>query len=94
MYTFDGSFRQVVVYIEAYIRGSGFPGGQTNLEGGMEPFGRWLADQFGYNRDQPWHQILVQHCSGNEELALQQLWPLYEEYLMVSGSGLPDGKNA
>jgi hypothetical protein len=84
MYTFDGSFREVVIYIEAYIQGSGFPRGQINLESGMEPFGRWLARRFGYNECRRWHRILVEHCGGDEDQALQQLWPLYEEYLGVN----------
>ena len=81
MYTFDGTFRQVIVYIEAYLRGCGFPKSQINLESGMEPFGRWLADKFGHEETHSWHQILLQHCGGDEEQALDKLWPLYEEYL-------------
>jgi hypothetical protein len=87
MYTFDGSWRQVIVYLEGYIRGNGFPKGQVNLESGMEPFGRWLASKFGlpehqpWQEQQPWHQTLIDHCGGDEERALHQLWPLYQEYM-------------
>jgi hypothetical protein len=85
MYTFDGRFHEVIVYIEGYIRGSGFPSGEYNLESGMEPFGRWLAARSGRDSDQTWHRILLEHCGGDEERAVQQLWPLYEEYMVFRG---------
>lgn len=84
MYTFDGSLRQAVVYIEGYLRGSGLSQGQYNLESGMQPFGRWLAARCGASPDQPWHLSLLEHCGGDEGRAVQQLWPLYEEYLTDS----------
>jgi hypothetical protein len=88
MHTFTGSFREAVIYIEAYVRGSHTPRGQVNLESGMEPFGRWLARRHGHDQSQHWHQVLLEHCGGDEQRALQELWPCYEQYLAAGEENL------
>jgi hypothetical protein len=81
LYTFDGGFKEIVVYIEGFVHGNGFPKGEINLEGGMEPFGRWLAAQSGRNQRRKWHEILVERFNDNEVQAVQQLSAVYQDYL-------------
>lgn len=81
LYTRNGSFWEVVAYVDGYVRGSGFPSGEQGMEVGMNPFGRWLALQFGQAENCGWSGALLDHCGGDEEHAVKQMWPLFEEYL-------------
>jgi hypothetical protein len=83
MYTLTGTYREVISYVEGYLRGTNFPRGQTNLESGMQPFGRWLARRYGSDQNRHWSQVLVEHCGKDEQQALQQLCQYFEEYLTV-----------
>jgi hypothetical protein len=61
--------------------------GECGMECGMGPFGRWLARRFGYAESGSWALTLLEQCGGNEQQTIHQLWPLYEEYLMVRRGG-------
>jgi hypothetical protein len=83
MYTRNGSFWEVVAYVEGYFQGASNPTGEYGFgkENGLGVFGRWLAHRFGHADSGSWALTLLEHCGDNEQQAVQQLWPLYEEYL-------------
>ncbi|QDV15581.1 hypothetical protein Pan153_01950 [Gimesia panareensis] len=86
IYTPNGTFQEVILYINAFIDGAGYPTGEINLESGMAPFARWLLKVDGhksylsqdYSR---WEEILLVFCKGDEQFAISSLGTLYEEYL-------------
>jgi hypothetical protein len=79
LYTIGGSFREVVAYLHGYDYARGQTIGMA-CDSEMCRFGWWLAERFGYER-RAWSMLLLQHCGNDEQRALEQLWPLYEEYL-------------
>jgi hypothetical protein len=82
LYTRTGTFWEVVAYIDGYVHGAGYPAGEVGNEIGMGPFGRWLASRTDRLTDSPhWAATLLEHSRGNEAWALEQLAPLYDEYL-------------
>jgi hypothetical protein len=84
MYTSTGSYREVVAYVAGFDRGRLRLSAEYALkEWGREidRFGEWLATRIGADGRGGWSVVLLGHCAGDEQLALDQLCPLYEEFM-------------
>jgi hypothetical protein len=81
MYTMTGSFREVVAFLTGYDHARGLTIGMGCVNGEMYRFGEWLRRRRGFTDYSAWHHVLLRHCDNDEQLALEQLWPLFEEFL-------------
>jgi hypothetical protein len=81
MYTMTGSFREVVAFLCGYDHARGLTIGMSATRAEMTRFGEWLLRKWRYTEYMPWSQALLRHCGDDEERALAQLWPLFEEFL-------------
>lgn len=80
MYTTGGTFREVLAFLTGYDHARGLTIGMGCLNGEMYRFGEWSRRRCGYEEYMSWDRVLLRHCDGDEQRALQELWPLFEEF--------------
>jgi hypothetical protein len=80
LYTHNGSFWEIVAYLEGYFHGVGNPTGKygSGKENGLMMFGPWLTCQSGLSDQGHWASILLEYCEVDEQRAIQEPWPIYK----------------
>jgi hypothetical protein len=81
MYTRNGSFSEVLAFLCGYDHARGLTIGMGCIWGELYRFGEWLRRRCGYREYSSWHLVLLRHCENDDQRALEQLWPLFEEFL-------------
>lgn len=86
MYVRRGSFDEVVAYLNGYEAGAN-PVSVHERE--LNQFGYWLQHRREPSRAVGWSTVLLAHCDGDEQLALERLPLLFAEYLGIAEDGSP-----
>jgi hypothetical protein len=81
MYTMTGTFRELVAFLTGYDHARGLTIGMGCVNSEMYRFGEWLQMRSGITQSMPWMQALLLICNNDEERALRELWPMFEEFL-------------
>jgi hypothetical protein len=91
MSTAGGSFREILAFLTGYDHARGLTIGMGCVNGELYRFGEWLRRRCDRGEYLSWHRVLLRHCQDDEQRALEQLWPLFQDFLDDVRQGAASG---